>query len=78
MLPFAEKLWDLETVLAFQPLAGEYSVAELLAQAAIGFEHKHWQELPLAGESMKYGNKTACDYCSVRESCYTQAKGAPF
>lgn len=75
MLPFAEKLWDLPTVLAFRPLDGDYSVAELIEMVGDGVR---WHELPLVGESMKYGTKTACDYCSVRETCWQQAKGAPF
>jgi hypothetical protein len=87
MLSFTERLWNVEQVLDFHPLGGEFSVAELLKQAD---EHarwmspdgaalrRDWYDLPLAGESMKYGAKTACDYCSVRETCWQQAKGAPF
>lgn len=82
ILPFTERLWDLPTVLAFQPLSGDYTVAELIQMAAWssdrGSTTECWAELPLVGETLKYGNKTACDYCSVREVCYTQAKGAPF
>jgi PD-(D/E)XK nuclease superfamily protein len=74
-LPFTERLWDLTTVLDFHPLGGEFSVSELIQQAASGVE---WQQLPLAGESMAYGQKSACDYCSMREPCWAQAKGAPF
>lgn len=77
-LPFTERLWGLDEVLDFHPLGGEYSVAELITQAAVGIEHKHWQDLPLAGESMAYGQKSACDYCSMREPCWAQSKGAPF
>ncbi len=75
VLHFAEELWDLPTVLAFHPLGGDYSVAELLEMSASKI---WWEDLPLAGESMKYGQKMACDYCSVRDVCYTQARGAPF
>lgn len=82
MLPFAEKLWDLQTVLEFYPLSGDYSVAELIQQAAwswdCGVTTECWAELPLVGETQKYGNKSACDYCSVREPCWQQSKGAPF
>lgn len=82
MLPFAEQLWDLATVLAFHPLGGEFSVAELINQAAwsadCGTTSECWQELPLAGESMAYGQKSACDYCAMREPCWTAAKSAPF
>lgn len=86
MLHFAEPLWDLQTVLAFKPLNGDFSVAELISQCdhfnqwqgGKGALRTKWQDLPLAGESMKYGNKLLCDYCGVREICYTQARGAPF
>lgn len=82
ILPFAEPLWDLPTVLAFHPLGGDYSVAQLIKQVAwsedCGTTTECWAELPLVGETQKYGSKSACDYCSVREACYTQAKGAPF
>lgn len=81
-LPFDEPLWSLDQVLAFHPLDGDYSVAELISQAAwsadCGTTPECWQELPLAGESQKYGTKLACDYCAMKEPCWQQAKGAPF
>jgi hypothetical protein len=82
MLSFTELLWPLDRVLGFHPLGGDYSVAELIGQAAwsldCGTTAECWQELPLAGESMKYGAKLACDYCAMREPCWTAAKSAPF
>lgn len=87
ILHFVEALWPLGQVLEFHPLGGDWSVAELIKQAdAYARWHSpggaalrcEWQDLPMAGESMKYGNKTACDYCAMREPCWTQAKGAPF
>lgn len=75
MLPFGEPLWRLEQTLAFKPLGGDYSVGGLIAQLA---SKTTWQDLPMVGETQKYGNKLACDYCSVRDVCYTQSKGAPF
>lgn len=72
---FAEPLWSLAETLAFHPLGGEYSVGELIEQAAAGLS---WQELPLAGESQAYGTKSACDYCAVKDLCWAQGKGAPF
>lgn len=75
ILHFAEALWSLDQVLEFHPLDGDYSVGELIKQAG---ESNAWQEMPLAGESQKYGTKIACDYCSMRELCWTQAKSAPF
>lgn len=61
------------------PYDGDYSVRELYHQAAeyCGGVIDAFQ-LPLAGESMRFGTKGYCDYCQVREACYTQAKGAPF
>lgn len=86
VLTFTVDLWSLDQVLAFHPLGGDFSVAELLSQldrfyrwqTKTGALRLEWYEMPLAGESMKYGAKSACDYCAVRETCYTQAKGAPF
>lgn len=86
-LPFTERLWPLDQTLAFHPLDGDYSIGELIKQAD---EHarwvspegatlrRDWYDMPLAGESQKYGNKIACDYCAMREPCWTQAKSAPF
>lgn len=86
VLPFAEKLWPLEQVLEFRPLQGDFTVRELIGQLDRFYQWQNqtgalrceWYELPLVGETQKYGTKSACDYCSVREVCYTQAKGAPF
>ena len=75
ILPFTEKLWDLKTTLAFYPLGGDFSVAQLIQQAA---NQQPWQLMPMAGQSMNYGQKTACDYCAVREFCWTEAFKAPF
>lgn len=74
MLYFAEELWGLNQVLDYKPLGGDYTVAELLEQC----QSTDWKALPLVGESMRFGTKTACDYCAVREHCWSQAKGAPF
>lgn len=79
VLPFAEPLWSLEQTLEFRPLGGEFTVRELVQQLGeFHQERASWSSLPLAGQSQIYGTKTACDYCSVREACYTQAFGAPF
>jgi len=75
MLPFTEALWPLDQVLDFHPLGGDWSVAELLNETAY---ISNWEKMTTAGETMKYGSKTACDYCSTREACWTQSKGAPF
>lgn len=86
ILPFAEPLWPLAQVLDYRPVNGDFTVAELLDQLHRFSEWKEgrgafrceWAELPLVGETQKYGTKTACDYCAVRETCWQQAKGAPF
>lgn len=75
ILPFAEKLWDLQTTLAYKPVDGSYTVSDLIAQAAGGIS---WSDLPLVGETQRYGAKSACDYCAVRETCWTAARGASF
>lgn len=83
---YAEKLWDLQTVLDYKPVSGDFTVAELLGQldhfakwqAGRGAFRCEWMDLPVVGETQKYGNKTACDYCAVREPCWQQSKGAPF
>lgn len=75
ILPFTEKLWSLQTTLAFHPLGGDFSVAQLIQQAT---DQQPWQLMPMAGQTMNYGQKTACDYCAVRETCWTEAFKAPF
>lgn len=75
ILPFAETLWPLAQVLNYKPVSGEYTVVELLEQLS---GRTKWEQLPLVGETQKYGTKLACDYCSVRELCWSQSKGAPF
>lgn len=86
MMPFTVDLWDLETVLAFKPLAGDFTVGKLLSQldkfnrwqSGKGAIRCEWGDLPLVGETQHYGAKSACDYCSVRDVCFTAARGAPF
>lgn len=74
-LPFTERLWSLDETLDFHPLGGDYSIAELIEQAG---NSNDWRAMPMAGQSMAYGTKSACDYCSIRETCWTQAFKAPF
>jgi hypothetical protein len=68
-------LWPIEQVLAFRPHDGAFTVLELLKQAA---SKGPWTELLLAGESMRFGTKSMCDYCSKFTVCKTAATGAPF
>lgn len=37
-----------------------------------------WRELPLAGNSMRFGSRSFCEYCSVRHVCMEAASGAPW
>lgn len=76
-LPRRVALWTIERCLAFRPYGGDYTVGELYAQVAAGIA-SGWESLPLAGESQSFGAKDACSYCAVRETCWTQERGAPF
>jgi len=69
------ELMSLQEALAHHPYDCEFSVAQLLGQAASG---KRWQDLPLAGETITFGKKTNCDYCPVAAICKKEALGAPF
>ena len=71
----AVALMSVAECLAFQPYNCGYTVEQLLQQLASGVP---WQQLPLVGESIKFGTKTGCDYCEVRDLCWTEAKSAPF
>lgn len=68
-----------EQCLAHKPYSCDFTVGELLKQAAdsIGGAVK-WQDLPLAGLSIKFGKSTGCDYCVVRDTCLIEHQSAPF
>lgn len=81
--PLVSKVYELmglQDCLAHKPYDGDYTVRELYHQAAEYYQRFTVDafELPLAGESMKFGSKSYCDYCQVRDACFTAAKGAPF
>lgn len=81
LLPKVYKLMGLSDCLAHRPYNGQYTVGELYRHAADYYQAGITVDafdLPLAGESMSFGPKPYCDYCQVREPCFTQAKGAPF
>jgi hypothetical protein len=81
LVPKAYSLISLSDCLDHHPYDGDYTVRELYRQAADYYQSSvkvDAFELPLAGETMKFGSKSYCDYCEVREVCFTQAKGAPF
>jgi hypothetical protein len=73
------ELMSVEQCLAYKPYDCDFTVAELLQQAhAVHSGAVKWQDLPLVGRSIKFGTKIGCDYCEVREVCWTEADGAPF
>jgi hypothetical protein len=79
LLPFVFLLWDPLTCLNYKPFRGNFTVAELYHQSAEHHAAKvSWSSLPLVGETMSFGDKSYCDYCQVRSTCFTEAKGAPF
>ena len=63
--PVEVPLMSVDEALAVHPYGCDYSVRELYGQMKIG----RWQDMPKAGESIKFGQKTGCDYCSVRSIC---------
>lgn len=66
----------IEQCLAWRPYDGEFTVEEILKQAVGGAS---WKELPLVGREFHFGPKfTGCDYCEVRDRCWTEHDGAPF
>lgn len=78
-LPTKVDLLPIADALQLKPQLGKYSVLELFQQADSFFSGAvKWEDLPLAGESQMFGDKSLCTYCSVREVCWTQARGAPF
>lgn len=80
MEPIEVGLWDEAQVLAYKPASGtEYTVTDLL-RAADGVLRgvTKWEALPLVGKTMSYGPTSKCDWCPVRDVCWTQAGGAPF
>lgn len=77
--PVHVELWPLHRVSEYRPSGGEFTVPMLLAQTREWIAGKPWRELPLAGESQKFGKaKVACDFCSVSDYCKTAKYGAPF
>lgn len=79
LVPMWYDLWPVERALEHRPYQCDYTVSQLLHQAAKVAEGKvRWEDLPLVGESFQFGGKNACDYCSVFDVCKVQATGAPF
>jgi hypothetical protein len=79
LTPHKFQLLPLHEALDHRPYECEFTVLELLKQAASHYEDGlRWDELPLAGRSITFGGKNACGYCSVRSICDEADKGAPF
>jgi len=81
LIPRAVELWNVERCLAHHPYDADWTVGQLL-RLADDYDNRcvpaKWQDLPLVGATIKFGNKTGCEYCSVRAICMTAATGAPF
>jgi hypothetical protein len=79
MMAYQYAVIPVEECLAWKPYGGDYTVRELYEQSApIYTGEVEWSSLPLVGKTMSFGSKEFCDYCQVRETCFTQATGAPF
>lgn len=78
-IPMWYDLWGLDRCLAHKPYGCEFTVRQLLHQAAEFASGKvSWQDLPLVGAGFQFNGKSACDYCACYDVCQTQATGAPF
>lgn len=79
MVPITADLMPIGQALQVKPYGGEYTVHELYEQADMALNRgADWRKLPLAGQSMSFGPKTMCDYCSVRSICTEAETGSPF
>lgn len=79
LMAFQYDIIPLAECLAFKPYGGSYTVEELYRMAQpVYTEAKDWRLLPLVGQTMAFGTKSYCDYCEVRDVCFTAARGAPF
>lgn len=75
LTPMEAPIMDTLDALEHRPYDGEYKVIELYRQMA---DIKDWREMPLAGQTMRFGAKIMCDFCQVREICTEAETGAPF
>lgn len=79
IMPFVFLLMPIMEALNAKPFGSSYTVAELFTQTSQVVSGKvKWSDLPLVGETMSFGTVSYCDYCQVRGTCFTEAKGAPF
>lgn len=74
-----DPLPTLDAALTYRPFGGEFMVRELYQQAAEFYAgRKKWEDLPMAGESMRFGVQSMCNFCPVRDACFIQNRMAPF
>ena len=79
LTPHKFDLLPLHEALAHHPYGCDFTVLELLKQASAHYEDGvRWDEMLLAGQSIMFGAKNACNYCAVRSECTTAEKSAPF
>lgn len=78
LIPLIYDVLSLDYCLNYQPYGGDYTVLNLLQQSDSYHSGLGAMDLPLVGETMKFGSNTMCAYCQVRDACLTAAKGAPF
>lgn len=73
ILPMSEK-----EIAEMRPLQGGYTVQEIVDMQVAAVKRIKVdkidanvvaKEMPLVGASQKFGKKTKCDYCTVRETC---------
>lgn len=73
------EILPVEQCLVHKPYDCDYTVGELLKQAADSISGAvRWQDLPMVGASIKFGKSVGCDYCAVRDTCMVESQGAPF
>lgn len=80
-VPQAVELWPVEKCLEHKPYAADWAVGQLLKMADDYAHHSHpvkWTDLPLVGQTIKFGSKSGCDYCEVKPTCLIASGGAPF
>lgn len=76
MIPKRASVKPIEECLNVYPFECDWSIGELYQQLQVPVED--WRDLPMVGESQKFGTKTMCDYCWVRMTCWEADKHAPF
>lgn len=79
LMPFQYPIIPIADCLNFQPYGGSYTVRQLYEMAQpVYVETKDWKLLPLVGQTMSFGTKAYCEYCAVKDVCFTADRGAPF